>query len=43
MERLQMMYNLRFWDYQYYLQRPKLSIHIDKIQMVYDFVNIESQ
>ena len=43
MERLQVMYNLRFGDYQYCLQRRKLSIQIDKIQMVYDFVNTESQ
>ena len=43
MERLQVMYNLRFENYQYYLQRRKLSIQIDKIQMVYDFVNTESQ
>ena len=35
------MYNLRFGDYQCYLQRSKLSIQIDTIQMVCDFVNTE--
>lgn len=43
MEKLQVMYNLRFGDYQYYLQRSKLSIQIDTIQIVCDFVNTESQ